>query len=107
MLEKFNHIPQSIFKSTVSQIIPIITRLIIDACSIRMDKRHGIKIFLPPTIISSLCFKLTSFVNAIEYGCGPDETSRFENDDLLHIVATKKCLILKIETDSGIYVIRK
>lgn len=106
MLDKLNHIPQSTLIYCISQIIPIITKLI-DTCSILMDERYDIKIFLPPTIISRLCFKIAPFVNAIEYGCGPDEISRFENDDLLHIVATKQCLILKIETDSGIYVVHK
>ncbi|KAL9551905.1 hypothetical protein MBANPS3_004042 [Mucor bainieri] len=94
----------------ISEILPFIHHLTIDTCSILMEEQYSIRISLPFTTLKSLRYKVAPFLYAA--GCDDDvrrsnETSNLENEDLLHVVETNGGLLFKIETDNGIYTIRK
>lgn len=91
----------------LSQRLPIIDHLVIDTCSILMKEQYSIRIFLPFTILKSLRYKVAPFLNATSFTALPNETSNFENDDLLNVVETNGGLLFKIETAHQVYTIRK
>lgn len=91
----------------LSEKLPIIAHLTIDTCSILMEEQYSIRIFLPFTVLGCLRYKVAPFLNATSFTALPNETSNFENDDLLNVVETNGGLIFKIETAHHVYTIRK
>lgn len=92
----------------LSERLSIIHHLTIDTCSILMEEQYSVRICLPFTKLTSLRYKAAPFLNATSFSTlSPNETSTFENDDLLNAVETNNGLIFKIETAQGIYTIRK
>ncbi|CEP15716.1 hypothetical protein [Parasitella parasitica] len=101
----------SIISSSVlpyfSERLTAVNKLVIDTCSILMEKQHKLHIFLPNTTVKGFHLKIAPFRNATKCEYDPYQTCILENNDLLNAAREGGCLKFKIETDSGVYLFLK